>query len=186
MNNLPSWVCTTQDTIVALTGRYACVVTALFVCAAYYGLVNPYTDGDAYIELWDLTKTTKDPNNGDTSALWGLTNFTDGLNGFIEFCARRGKNVTGWVSNGKPPMYDFTNSIDNGDICNMAAGLINPATNIREGHQMAVEAYIQAASDVSFGGLAALGVFDGWFSGIRYINYDFDRYTDFVGVFLVD
>lgn len=179
--NLSSWVSTTQNRIIAITGRYACSVTALFVCAGFHGIADPWDDADAYCELWDLTGTVTDTTNTTPGAWWGLTARANVIPGYKEFAARRGLSVTGRdVVN--PSFNEYVSSINNNKICLMHAGL-NDENGVRSGHSMAVEGFLQALSNSDYSGLRILQVFDGWYSGVRYINFDFDRYTDFAGTF---
>lgn len=181
--NLSSWVSTTQDRIIAITGRYACSVTALFACAGFHGLVDIWNDADAYCELWDLTGTTTDTTNTTPGAWWGSTARANVIPGYREFAARRGLPVSGRdVVN--PSFNEYVSSINDNKICLMHAGL-NNKNGIRSGHSMAVEGFLQALSNSDYSGLRILQVFDGWNSGVRYINFDFDRYTDFAGTFFV-
>lgn len=181
--NLSSWVSTTQDRIIAITGRYACSVTALFACAGFHGLVDTWNDADAYCELWDLTGTVTDETNATPGAWWGSTVRTNVIPGYKEFAARRGLSVSGRdVVN--PSFSEYVSSINGNKICLMHAGL-NNENGVRSGHSMAVEGFLQAISNSDYSGLRILQVFDGWYSGVRYINFDFDRYTDFAGTFFV-
>ena len=181
--NLSSWVSTTQDRIIAITGRYACVVTALFACAGFHGLADPWTDADAYYELWNLTGTHEDTANTTPGALWGVTGRENVVSGYKEFAARRNRSISGRHT-ANPNFNEYVSSVNNNQICLMHAGL-NDENGVRSGHAMAVEGFLQALSNNDYSGLRILQVFDGWYSGVRYINFDFDRYTDFAGTFFV-
>ena len=181
--NLSSWVSTTQDRIIAITGRYACSVTALFVCAGFHGLADPWDDADAYYELWNLTGTHEDTANTTPGALWGVTARENVVSGYKEFAARRNRSISGRHT-ANPNFNEYVSSVNNNQICLMHAGL-NDENGVRSGHAMAVEGFLQALSNNDYSGLRILQVFDGWYSGVRYINFDFDRYTDFAGTFFV-
>lgn len=181
--NLSSWVSTTQDRIIAITGRYACVVTALLACAGFHGLADPWDDADAYYELWNLTGTHEDTANTTPGALWGVTARENVVSGYKEFAARRNRSISGRHT-ANPNFNEYVSSINNNQICLMHAGL-NDENGVRSGHAMAVEGFLQALSNNDYSGLRILQVFDGWYSGVRYINFDFDRYTDFAGTFFV-
>lgn len=181
--NLSSWVSTTQDRVIAITGRYACVVTALFACAGFHGLADPWDDADAYYELWNLTGTREDTSNTTPGALWGVTARENVVSGYKEFAARRNRSISGRHTT-NPNFNEYVSSVNNNQICLMHAGL-NDENGVRSGHAMAVEGFLQALSNNDYSGLRILQVFDGWYSGVRYINFDFDRYTDFAGTFFV-
>lgn len=179
--NISSWVSTTQDRIISITGRYACSVTALFACAGFHGFVDTWNDADAYCELWDLTETITDTSNTTPGAWWGLTQRSKVIPGYREFTARRNRSISGRdVVN--PSFSEYVSSINSNQICLMHAGL-NNENGVRSGHSMTVEGFLQAVSNNDYSGLRILQVFDGWYSGVRYINFDFDRYTDFAGTF---
>ena len=181
--NLSSWVSTTQDRVIAITGRYACVITALFACAGFHGLADPWNDADAYCELWDLTGTRTDTTNTTPGAWWGATSRENVVPGYREFAARRSRSISGRHT-ANPDFNEYVSSINNNQICLMHAGL-NDENGVRSGHAMTVEGFLQAISNSDYSGLRILQVFDGWNSGVRYINFDFDRYTDFAGTFFV-
>ncbi|WP_140396504.1 hypothetical protein [Gordonibacter sp. An230] len=174
--NLPQWASTTQDRVIELTGRYACTVTAYFAIAGYYGLVDLWNDGQAYLDIWNYTGTYQDPYNPDTSILWGATNVDDGAVGFVNYLASRGKHVTQRTTSGKPTFEEYVTSVNNQDASVMHGWLWNQDGTMT-GHTMFVEGYIRALSKTDWNSLRILQVFDGWYSGVRYINYDFASYA---------
>ncbi len=183
--NLPIWTSVPQFRVIEISGRYACSVSAYFAISGYYGLVDTANDGQAYIDIWNYTGTTVDTNNLDTSAIWGSTPIDSGANGFVNYLASKGKYVTQYTTSGKPAFEEYVTSINNQDASVMHGWLYN-SQGVMEGHTMFVEGYIRALSNDSWDSLRILQVFDGWYSGVRYINYDFANYAQFRGTFFVD
>lgn len=180
--SIPQWMGIDQNRIISLTGRYACTVTALYVCGGYYGLCNTWTDGNAYVELWDLTNTVTDTSNTNPGAWWGTTYNRDVVPGFTTFASRRGKTIEGYTTAGKPSFESFINHTRKNQLSLVHAGLNNSQGN-RVGHTITVEGFLRAVSKTDSSGLRILQVYDGWYDSVRYINYDFARFTDFVGTF---
>lgn len=75
----------------------------------------------------------------------------------------------------------FTNCIDRGDIAVVHCGIISSDTGERAGHSMAAEGYATLRAYNSGNTVHTLMVFDGWGDTVRYLNFDFDSWTDISG-----
>mgnify|MGYP007048978821 FL=1 len=145
---------------------------------AYYNAVD-YTDiaGD-YMDIWDSTGTTVSSESGGIT--YGSTTIGNIGPGFVDFCA--GKNVSVTQNTDYSPNYNFfTNCIDRGDIAVVHCGIISSDTGERAGHSMAAEGYATLRAYNSGNTVHTLMVFDGWGDTVRYLNFDFDSWTDISG-----
>lgn len=98
----------------------------------------------------------------------------------MDFCA--GKNVSVTQNTDYSPNYNFfTNCIDRGDIAVVHCGIISSDTGERAGHSMAAEGYATLRAYNSGNTVHTLMVFDGWGDTVRYLNFDFDSWTDISG-----
>lgn len=176
-NHLNQFYSYNEPMIENLTGHYACAVSALLACASHYQAVN-YKDlaGD-YMDLWNMTNTTVDHVEGNIT-YGGTTNGNIGT-GFVNYCSDRGVTV-GQTTNYEPSYSFFTNFIDRGDIGIVMCGIIDKDTNERSGHAMAVEGYATLKKANSGSTVHTLMVFDGWGDNVRYLNIDFDGYSEHI------
>ena len=177
-NHLQEFISFNEPYIESVTGHYACAVSALLACGAYYNAVD-YTDiaGD-YMDIWDSTGTTVSSESGGIT--YGSTTIGNIGPGFVDFCA--GKNVSVTQNTDYSPNYNFfTNCIDRGDIAVVHCGIISSDTGERAGHSMAAEGYATLRAYNSGNTVHTLMVFDGWGDTVRYLNFDFDSWTDISG-----
>lgn len=176
-NHLQQFISFNEPMIENLTDHYACAVSALLACAAHYQAVD-YTDiaGD-YMDLWNMTDTSV--YEVKNSITYGSTQNGNIGPGFVSFCSNRGVSVS--QSTSYSPSYSFfTNFIDRGDIGVVMCGIIDEDTNERSGHAMAVEGYATLKKSNSGSTVHTLMVFDGWGDTVRYLNIDFDGYTEHI------
>ena len=163
----------------SVTGHYACAVSALLACGAYYNAVD-YTDiaGD-YMDIWDSTGTTVSSESGGIT--YGSTTIGNIGPGFVDFCA--GKNVSVTQNTDYSPNYNFfTNCIDRGDIAVVHCGIISSDTGERAGHSMAAEGYATLRAYNSGNTVHTLMVFDGWGDKSAYQAMPYSRGAWHVGV----
>ena len=126
-NHLQEFISFNEPYIESVTGHYACAVSALLACGAYYNAVD-YTDiaGD-YMDIWDSTGTTVSSESGGIT--YGSTTIGNIGPGFVDFCA--GKNVSVTQNTDYSPNYNFfTNCIDRGDIAVVHCGIISSDTEL--------------------------------------------------------
>lgn len=98
----------------------------------------------------------------------------------MKFCA--GRNVSVKQDTDYSPNYKFfTKCIDGDDMAVVHCGIISSDTGEREGHSMAVEGYATLLEYNSAQAVHTLMVFDGWGDTVRYLNFDFDNWTDLAG-----
>ena len=131
-----------------------------------------------YMDIWDSTGTTVSSESGGIT--YGSTTIGNIGPGFVDFCA--GKNVSVTQNTDYSPNYNFfTNCIDRGDIAVVHCGIISSDTGERAGHSMAAEGYATLRAYNSGNTVHTLMVFDGWGDTVRYLNFDFDSWTDISG-----
>lgn len=177
-NYLQEFISFNEPYIESETGHYACAVSALLACGAYYNAVD-YTDiaGD-YMDIWNSTKTAVSSVSGGIT--YGATTIGNIGPGFVSFCS--GKNISVTRNTNYSPNYKyFTNCIDRGDIAVVNCGIIKSNTGKRSGHAMTVEGYATLRAYNSGNTVHTLMVFDGWGDAVRYLNFDFDNWTDIAG-----
>ena len=178
------WNVISESEIEAMTGRYACVVTACFYIACDFGLASK-TDSDQYLRIWDYTGTTTDHISGGIT--YGTTNVTNGMSGFASYCSSRGKAISQRTTSSKPDFSEYVSSIEEGRHCLMHGWLwtLDSSGNyVESGHTMSVIGYARAINKETGDGLRVLQVLDGWYRTVRYINFDFTNYANFRGTFL--
>lgn len=163
--NLPSWIGSKQERIIALTGRYACAVTAYFTVAGIYGLVDTWQDGGEYIKIWNYTGTVQDTTNTNPGALWGTTDRATGAAGFKSYCASRGKNIS-YQQFSNPSFSQFVLSIQE-----QRPAIFHANSYGGTGHAVVVEGYFQASRKSDGASLSVLQVADGWYDSVRYLNF---------------
>lgn len=179
-NHLPEFIAISEEYIEDEIGRYACVVSALYACAMYYGATDYYDLEGDYFDLWQMTNTTTvEITNGIT---YGSTPFNRMGPGFVNFCASRGVTVR-QVTRNSPSYSFFTSTIDSADMAVVGCGIMvnEYGEVIRSGHGMAVEGYATLRGVNTGKTVRTLMVFDGWDEEVRYLNYDFEDWTDMTG-----
>ena len=81
-----------EDYIEDQTAHYACAISALYACAAYYGALNFADVSGDYLGLWEATGTSvSSTSNGIT---YGITDVYNVGPGFVSFCADKGVTVS--------------------------------------------------------------------------------------------
>lgn len=167
-DHLPQFIAFGQGFIENETQRYACAVTALLACAAYYNAVDYGNLADDYINLWNATGTTTYLETGERE--YGTTSIGNVGPGFVNFCA--GKNIIVRQNTNHSPRFNFfTNCINRGDIAVVHCGL-----DSGDGHAMAVEGYTTLLANNSGNMIHTLMVADGWGESVRYLNFDFTNW----------
>lgn len=180
-NHLPEFIAISEDYIEEEIGRYACCVSALYACAMYYGAADYYDLEGDYIDLWQMTYTeTISISNGIT---YGSTPFNKMGTGFVNFCASRGVTVS-QVTRNSPSYSFFTSTIDSNDMAVFGCGIMvnENGEAVRSGHGMTVEGYATLKGVNTGKTVRTLMVFDAWGEQVRYLNYDFEDWTDITGV----
>lgn len=177
-NHLDDFYAFGETYIEDLTGHYACLVSALYTCGSFFGVLD-YSDvkGD-YLQLWEDTKTEFD--HEDNGITYGSTNIFDGASGFEKFCRRKGKNISTYTTDTVTYNF-FTTAIDKGKISVVHAGIFSASDQERSGHSMAVEGYASLSEKNSGKDVDMLMIFDGWNEYIRYLNFDFNGWMDLRG-----
>ena len=174
-NNLPEFISVNDSIFINSTNRYACVVTAAYACATYLGATNFTNVADEYLELWDLTNTRVDHIGEDDNVTYGITNVNDAGPGVVEFCQRRGLNV-GFSHDSSASFNFFKTNIDAGYIGMVHAWIIGN-DNKESGHTMTVEGYASIKSNSTGTVTNTLMVYDGWQSNVRFLNYNFSKWS---------
>lgn len=177
-NHLQQFISFNEPYIENTTGHYACAVSALLACAAYYNVVDYTNIAGDYMDIWDSVGTTISSESGGVT--YGSTSIDSIGPGFVNFCAGKGVSVTqNTISN---PSYNFfANCIDGGNIAVVHCGIISSNTGERSGHSIAVEGYATIRAYDSGNTVHTLMVFDGWGDVVRYLNFDFNNWTDISG-----
>lgn len=178
-NTIPGdMIAFTDDEIEALTGTYACAVSALLNCAPMYvSSFNWDNIPSYYSELWNLSSTsTIRVENGIT---YGSTLNENMGAAFKRYCSNHGVSIN--YTNVNNPSWNFFKSmIDRGDMGIFACGIMQNGN--REGHAMTVEGYatLQLSNTIS-DNIYTLVVADGW-DDIANVNLYYTAYTDTYGV----
>lgn len=180
-NNTSEFIAYSESYIESLTGHYACAVSALLACATYYGALNYSDIAGEYMELWDATSTAEiDDSDGSNGIIYGTTNIYNIGPGFVNYCADRGVSVS--QSTVDSPTYNFfTNCIDGGNMAIVHCGIYSSSEGERVGHSMAVQGYATLYNYSSGETIHTFMVFDGWNTYVRYLNFDFENWTDLRG-----
>ncbi|EGX72255.1 hypothetical protein HMPREF9457_02428 [Dorea formicigenerans 4_6_53AFAA] len=177
-NHLNEFFAFGESYIEAQTGHYACAISALYACAAYYGALDYSNVSKDYLGLWNATGTTvSSTSNGIT---YGSTNVYNVGPGFVSFCSDKGISVSQRTVD-NPSYSFFTNCIDGDNMAVVHCGIIKEGTNERSGHSMAVQGYATIKNKNSGAQLQTLMVFDGWNEYVRYLNLNFGHWTDLRG-----
>ena len=164
------------------TGHYACAVTALLACAVYYNASdssNSQINVADYMSIWDLTRTTVSEQRD--GVILGTTQVGYIGPRFVDFCANKGIVVTQKTEYGVKYNF-FTNCIDGGNMAVVSCGIIKSGSTSREGHAMAVEGYALLQARNSGRILHTLMIYDGWNDNVRYLNFDFNQWTESDGI----
>lgn len=91
-NYLDEFLAFSEDYIEDQTAHYACAISALYACAAYYGALNFADVSGDYLGLWEATGTSvSSTSNGIT---YGITDVYNVGPGFVSFCADKGVTVS--------------------------------------------------------------------------------------------
>lgn len=155
----------TEDYVEAVTGHYACAVSALAMCADFYGLLNYREFEDEYMRLWDYTNTTVDHTSGDIT--YGSTYDANSISGFKKFCSEKGRYFSA-------DMYTvniysgFKKCIDSGNVGVIAATIYDHGE--RSGHMMSLQGYSLLQPKGTSTRIETVRVADGWGANPRYIN----------------
>lgn len=177
-NFLPEFISFNEPYIESATGHYACAVSALLACSAYYNAIDYSDIAGTYMDIWNATGTKVSSVSGGVT--YGSTTVDNIGSGFVNFCA--GKNVSVTQKTDYSPNFSFfTDCIDREDMAVVHCGIISSDTGERSGHSMAVEGYATLRANNSGNALHTLMVFDGWGDTVRYLNFDFDSWTDIAG-----
>ncbi len=177
--NLSDFYAWPETAVETATSKYCCAVSAMLVPAYYY--TNCWSDGlsTVYNELWnDGGATIISTSNGISYGSVLNSNIGPAV---VRFCGSRGVTITSSFQL-SPTYQSFVNSIDSGNPAIFTAGIIDSG-GARVGHAMAVEGCCTLQYKSTGESWRALMVFDGWNSGIAYVNYDFTKFTDTGGVF---
>lgn len=178
MNTVEEFHSLSESYVESKTSHYACSVSAMSICASYYGILN-YSDLKTdYLNLWNLSSTTvSSTSNGIT---YGSTPISNAGPAFVTFSRQKGLTLSQTTS--KNMSYaSFRNCIDRGDVGIFHGGIILSETNRRSGHSMAVEGYAIIQKNGSTSSIKTLMVADGWYDEVRFLNYDYSDYADVHG-----
>lgn len=177
-NNVDAFISYEEAYVESITGHYACAVSALLNCADYYGALDYEDLAGEYMDIWNLTNTTKD--NESKGVIYGKTNIYNIGPGFVKYCSERGISIS--QSTVENPAYSFfTSCIDRGDMAVVHCGIIGDSTGARVGHSMSVSGYTTLISYDTGKTLHTLMISDGWNSYVRYLNFDFENWTEIRG-----
>lgn len=92
MNTIPEFIGFEEGSeIEAMTGHYACAVTAMYTCATYYGTVSYSNMKADYMQLWNLSDTFIDKTTS-SGIILGLTPNAKQGPALVSFCSSKGKN----------------------------------------------------------------------------------------------
>ena len=177
-NHLQEFISFSEAYIENETGHYACAVSALLACSAYYNALDFEDIAGDYMDIWNSTGTTVSSVRGDVTL--GSTQIGNIGPGFVNFCA--GKNISVTQNTTYNPKFSyFANCIDREDMAVVHCGIIDENTGSRVGHSMAVQGYATIQAYNSGKIVNTLMIFDGWGEAVRYLNFDFDSWTDIAG-----
>lgn len=158
------------------TDHYACLVTALAICADYYGALDYSNFSEDYLDLWDLSDTsTSSTSNG---IIYGASPIQAAGAVLVDFCEAKNVYITSqYLTN--PSINSFRTCIRRGDVGIIHLGINRQeSTGIEESrHSMAVEGYAIIRKNNTTSNVNTVLVADGWYAEPRYLNFDFDDYT---------
>lgn len=174
MNTIPEFIGFEEGSeIEAMTGHYACAVTAMYTCATYYGTVSYSNMKADYMKLWNLSETFIDKTTS-SGIILGLTPNAKQGPALVSFCSSKGKKI-GYRYILSPSYSFFTTCIDRGDIAIFNAGIYDPTKpDNRSGHAMTVEGYATTLKYNSGERMNALLIYDGWNAFGRFLNINDD------------
>lgn len=177
-NHLSEFIGFSKDTFVENTGYYACGVTALYHCAAFYGALDFNDMSGDYKELWNLSGTkVSEVNSNYTLGGTPVGNLGPAL---VEFCEKRDIQIK--YKHDETPSYSFfTNCIDDGNIAIFSFVIPYDNSTGTAGHGVTVEGYATLLSKNTGDLVGALMVSDGWSGSLRYLNFHFDGYINKIG-----
>lgn len=165
-------------------GRYACAVMALYTVAGITVvnnsgfLINPYTDFQEFLSIWDYTNTyAEDDSSSANGIIYGTTDDVEIGRGFQEYCASKGHSQP-YVGVISPSITPFTTHVASHKP-SIYSVRIN-TTGGKSGHSMTV-AGVATLSDgtTSFD---TLYVYDGW-SKMTYLKFRAEGFASSYGTF---
>lgn len=167
-NSISQFMSYDQSEIMRLTGRYACMVTALSNVSELYGIANIYSDPTQYNLIWNYTDTEVLPSGEQTvpGIVLGGTPVTSCAPGFTNYCASKGSSLmTRTVQS--PGFPSFKTEIDSNRPALVHAGLFSGSA-----HSVTVEAYATLTGKSTGKTQQMLGIADGWNSSLTFFNYN--------------
>lgn len=151
----------TETEAILYSGRYACAVSALAICAMYYNIISKDDLFTEYNKIWDDTNT-KFTSGSDT---YGSTVTADIGPGFAKYCKSKGASVS--YSLKTLNVYnELKKNVERNQI-SVVRGTVGGT-----GHAMAVEGYTVIKAKNTGKTLNTLIVADGWYDTLTYLNYD--------------
>lgn len=181
-NYIQQFISFNETYIENTTGHYACAVSALLACAAYYGAINWNNIAGDYMDIWNATNTEVTELNLDRNVVYGSTSTPNIGPGFVNYCASRGVSVNQNTQKILLGYSFFTDCINSGNMAVVCCGIIKSDTNQYSGHAMAVEGYATVVGRETGKTVHTLMVFDGWGDEVRYLNFDYENWESISGV----
>lgn len=166
----------TQAQIERNTGKYACVVTALYTIAGltWTGsgfLIDTASDWSCYDQLWNYTATTYLNETGTYGGSLGKTEVDNAGPGFLNFCSSRGF-TQGYTKTYNPSFVSFQNQISRTKHSVFASSITKTNGKV-SGHAMSVAGW--ACLKRNGQTMNTLHVYDGWGSMV-FLNYSYSGY----------
>lgn len=167
MNHWQQFIAYDDSAFMAKTGRYACMVCSLFVCAENLGLFSPgYILPGEFNTIWSATGTTPLDSNLQTipGVTQGETDPQNGTYGFQSYAKSKGRSLnTNYYRTASPGF--FSDCIDRGGA---AVAHVRLTNGLR--HAVAVEGYVNYTRPDGVGDFALI-VYDARQTGARYIQF---------------
>lgn len=176
-------ICVSEAEIEQKTSSYACLVTALYATAEFYGIIGDvHEDWWAYNELWDRTGTSVDAHSSDGTIRYGSTNIYN-MSSFVDFASDRGVTISQSTPDRTPSFTSFSSQVSSQQISIAHVWIQEAGSSGFSGHSMMVWGFrsFQDASGNST--LNVLDVYDGWNEWGAAVNFDFADYANFRGTF---
>lgn len=177
----------TEPEIEAHTGKYACVVTALYTVGSniltgtWSFLINPSTDWAEYNKIWKYTETEVDHTQDGIT--YGSTRRDKMGSGFQKYMSSRGETITYEFISSNPSWTKYKIHVDKFKQSVFMAGInskLDDGTVGRIGHAMAVAGYANLRRNGT--NIPCLYIYDGW-GTITYLNYSHKGFLDKAGTF---
>ena len=155
-----------EQMVESLTGHYACAVSAMAICADYYGLLDYPNFSEEYLKLWNYSNTTTLPTS-TSEVTYGSTYSHNAISAFKKFCSEKGRyfNADTYIVD----LYGgFKGCIDSGNV-----GLISCHIYVNgedSGHMMAVQGYSTIKPKNASYQIRSIRVAGGWGTVARNIN----------------